>query len=51
MSLPTIDTEFLLIFLSELLNTPSPTGLAEPAIAFTKQALSAFPRANPQAHP
>ncbi|MFZ0533093.1 MAG: M42 family metallopeptidase [Anaerolineales bacterium] len=43
MSLPTIDTEFLLIFLSGLLNTPSPTGLAEPAIAFTKQALSAFP--------
>ncbi len=43
MALPRIDTEFLLIFLSGLLNTPSPTGLAEPAIAFTEQALMAFP--------
>lgn len=43
MSLPAIDSEFLLSFLSGLLNTPSPTGLAEPAIAFTEQALLAFP--------
>jgi putative aminopeptidase FrvX len=43
MSLPTIDSKFLLSFLSGLLNTPSPTGLAEPAIAFTEQALMAFP--------
>jgi putative aminopeptidase FrvX len=43
MSLPTVDTEFLLYFLSGLLNTPSPTGLTEPAIAFTEQALLAFP--------
>jgi putative aminopeptidase FrvX len=43
MPLPTIDPEFLLSFLSGLLNTPSPTGLAEPAIAFTQQALAAFP--------
>jgi putative aminopeptidase FrvX len=43
MSLPSIDTEFLLSFLSGLLNTPSPTGLAEPAIDFTRQALKAFP--------
>jgi putative aminopeptidase FrvX len=43
MPLPTIDSEFLLSFLSGLLNTPSPTGLAEPAIAFTEQALTAFP--------
>ena len=43
MSLPTIDSEFLLSFLSGLLNTPSPTGLAEPGIAFTEQALMAFP--------
>ncbi len=43
MSLPAIDSEFLLSFLSGLLNTPSPTGLAEPAIAFTERALEAFP--------
>jgi putative aminopeptidase FrvX len=43
MSLPTIDSEFLLSFLAGLLNTPSPTGLAEPAIAFTEQALLVFP--------
>ncbi len=43
MSLPTIDAEFLQSFLSALLNTPSPTGLAEPAIAFVEHALGAFP--------
>jgi len=43
MTLPAIDSEFLLSFLSGLLNTPSPTGLAEPAIAFTQQALTTFP--------
>ena len=43
MALPIIDSEYLLNFLSGLLNTPSPTGLTEPAIAFTEQALSAFP--------
>jgi aminopeptidase len=43
MAFPTIDTEYLLDFLSGLLNTPSPTGLAEPAIVFTEQALAAFP--------
>jgi putative aminopeptidase FrvX len=43
MPLPKIDSEFLLTFLSGLLNTPSPTGLAEPSIAFTEQALKAFP--------
>jgi putative aminopeptidase FrvX len=41
--LPTVDTIFLLSFLSDLLNTPSPTGLAEPAIAFVEQALLAIP--------
>jgi hypothetical protein len=30
-ALPEIDTPFLLDFLARLLNTPSPTGLAEPA--------------------
>ena len=43
MSLPTIDSEFLLTFLSGLLNTPSPTGLAEPGVAYTEQALMTFP--------
>lgn len=43
MTLPIIDAEFLLSFLSGLLNTPSPTGLAEAAIAYTEQTLNAFP--------
>ncbi|MFZ2098445.1 MAG: M42 family metallopeptidase [Anaerolineales bacterium] len=43
MSLPAIDSEFLLSFLSGLLNTPSPTGFAEPAIAYVEQALMTFP--------
>jgi putative aminopeptidase FrvX len=43
MALPTIDTDYLLNFLTGLLNTPSPTGLAEPAIAFVEQALATFP--------
>lgn len=43
MPLPPVDTEYLLDFLSGLLNTPSPTGLAEPAIAYTEQALGKFP--------
>jgi aminopeptidase len=47
MPLPPIDSEFLLSFLSGLLNTPSPTGLAEPAIAITEQALAPFPELTP----
>ena len=43
MSLPNIDADFLVSFLSGLLNTPSPTGFAEPAIAFTEQALKGLP--------
>ncbi len=43
MALPSIDTEYLLSFLQGLLNTASPTGYAEPAIAFTEQALMVFP--------
>jgi putative aminopeptidase FrvX len=39
---PSIDTNYLLDFLTQLLNIPSPTGYAERAIAFTEQALSAF---------
>lgn len=43
MQLPLIDSDYLLAFLSELLNTPSPTGYAQRAIALTEQALRAFP--------
>jgi putative aminopeptidase FrvX len=41
--IPPIDTAYLLDFLTGLLNTPSPTGLAEPGIAYTEKALAAFP--------
>ena len=41
--LPEINTQAMLDFLSELLKTPSPTGLAEPAIALTERSLAAFP--------
>lgn len=43
MTLPQVDSDFLVKFLTGLLNTPSPTGLAEPAIAFTERALADFP--------
>jgi putative aminopeptidase FrvX len=42
MALPTIDTNYLMSFLTGLLNKPSPTGFCEPAIAFTEQAFAAF---------
>ena len=42
-ALPEIDTTFLLDFLSKLLNTPSPTGLAGPAIDFTEVNLITIP--------
>ena len=42
-NLPEINTPFLLDFLTKLLNTPSPTGFAEPGISFTEQTLKAFP--------
>lgn len=42
MSLPAIDSTYLLTFLSNLLNTPSPTGLAEPGIEYVRGALEAF---------
>lgn len=44
MSLPTVDSEFLLDFLKGLLNTPSPTGYTDEAIDFTRKAFSAFPQ-------
>ena len=43
MSLPPIDTDYLLQFLTGLLNTPSPTGFAHQAIARLEQALTEFP--------
>jgi putative aminopeptidase FrvX len=42
-NLPEIDTPFLLDFLTKLLNTPSPTGFSELALAFTEQTLKDFP--------
>jgi putative aminopeptidase FrvX len=42
MALPKIDSGFLLEFLTGLLNTPSPTGMAEAAVAYTEQALQGF---------
>jgi len=44
MSLPIVDTQYLIQFLVDLLNIPSPTGLTEEAIAFTEQTLSSFPQ-------
>jgi putative aminopeptidase FrvX len=43
MSLPAIDSNYLLDFLTGLLNTPSPTGLADSGIEFTHSALQEFP--------
>jgi putative aminopeptidase FrvX len=42
MSLPTIDQDYLVDFLVKLLNISSPTGFAEPAIAFVEKELSQF---------
>lgn len=41
-NLPPINTQALTDFLVRLLNTPSPTGMAEPAIALIEQELSQF---------
>lgn len=43
MNLPAIDHDYLLNFLTGLLNTPSPTGYAHQAVAFTGNALNEFP--------
>lgn len=43
MDLPLIDTNYMLNFLTGLLNTPSPSGYAHPAIAYTREAMAAFP--------
>lgn len=42
MTLPIIDTNYLAIFLVDLLNIPSPTGFAEPAIKFVEKELSKY---------
>jgi putative aminopeptidase FrvX len=43
MSLPSIDTGYLLKLLADLLNTPSPTGYTGRAIALVSEALAEFP--------
>jgi putative aminopeptidase FrvX len=43
MSIPPVDTEYLVTFLRDLLNLPSPTGFAHQAIEFTRAQFSAFP--------
>jgi putative aminopeptidase FrvX len=42
MSLPTVDQNYQVEFLVKLLNIPSPTGFAEPAVAFVEKELSQF---------
>lgn len=42
-SLPPIDSDFLVKFLTELLNIPSPTGFAQCAIRFCEETLTAYP--------
>ncbi len=44
MSLPTIDTTYLLDVLTTLLKTPSPTGFAQAAVERTRKYLTAFPQ-------
>ena len=43
MTLPKIDHEYMLDFLTGLLNIPSPTGFTDAAIGYTEQALREFP--------
>jgi putative aminopeptidase FrvX len=42
--IPLIDTDAMLEFLTGLLNTPSPTGMTEQAIAYTEEAFARFPQ-------
>jgi len=42
MTLPIIDTEYFTKFLVDLLNIASPTGFAEPAVAFVEKELSKY---------
>lgn len=43
MSLPAIDIDYLLDFLKDILNTPSPTGFAQKAIARIEKELTDYP--------
>ena len=43
LTLPEIDTQFLVDFLTQLLNIPSPTGFTQAAIDFTQRTLAAYP--------
>ena len=43
MTLPEIDQDYLIEFLTRLLNTPSPTGFTEKAISLVEKELSAYP--------
>jgi putative aminopeptidase FrvX len=43
MPIPVVDTAYLLKFLADLLNTPSPTGYTHMAIELTARALAEFP--------
>ena len=42
-TIPTINNEYMIDFLVGLLETPSPTGYTEKAIAYIEEALAAFP--------
>ena len=42
MALPTIDETYFTTFLVDLLNIASPTGFAEPAVAFGEKELSKY---------
>ena len=48
--LPEIDAQYLLDFLTALLNIPSPTGFAQAAIASLEESLGVYPAAAPLAH-
>jgi putative aminopeptidase FrvX len=43
MTIPSIDSETLVSFLTRLLNTPSPTGFTEQAIGLCEETFAAFP--------
>jgi putative aminopeptidase FrvX len=44
MTLPEVNTDYLVNFLTDLLNIPSPTGYTEEAIAFVEKEFSAYPQ-------
>jgi len=50
-TLPSVDHEAPFHFLTDLLNTPSPTGLAEPAVLLVEKELSKFRQLTPSRTP